>query len=169
MREGREPGTGRFTAGNAVHLDGGRRAQAAAADKLRTALLQSVSPADIRAVAAALVRKARGGSVSAAALLFDRLLGKVAVPIDLHLNDATSPADMAEDELIAAFTAAGLALPPGVAARAEDRRRARGIIDGTAREVPAQTPTAAGPDGTATNAGGDAVREAVGSQQKRES
>jgi hypothetical protein len=43
---------------------------------LRAALLEAVTPEDIRAVAHALVRRAKMGEVQAIRELFDRLLGK---------------------------------------------------------------------------------------------
>lgn len=44
--------------------------------KLRTALIEAVSPADMRAIVAALIEKAKTGDVIAARVLFDRVLGK---------------------------------------------------------------------------------------------
>jgi hypothetical protein len=46
-------------------------------------LLQAVSPADLRGAVRRLVGAARNGEVSAAKLLFDRLLGP-AVPLDIE-------------------------------------------------------------------------------------
>lgn len=60
---------GRFTKGNKCAR--GRRVT-----ELRRALLAAVTPDDMAEIAARLVEMAKGGDLSAAALLFDRVLGK---------------------------------------------------------------------------------------------
>ncbi len=61
--------------------EGNRRA--AKVQTLRSALLQAVSPADLRGVVRRLADAAKNGEVSAAKLLFDRLLGP-ALPLDIE-------------------------------------------------------------------------------------
>lgn len=64
---------GRFTPGNSGGPGNPHAAQVA---KLRAALLEAVTPQDLRAVVAALVKAAKGGSVPAARELMERILGK---------------------------------------------------------------------------------------------
>lgn len=65
-------GKGRFTRGN---KGGPGNPYARRVGRLRSALLDAVTPEDLREVAAALVREAKGGSVPAAREIIDRLLG----------------------------------------------------------------------------------------------
>lgn len=62
-------GRGRFTKGN-------KCGQGRKVTELRRALLAAVTPDDLACVAARLMEMAKGGDLDAAALLFDRLLGK---------------------------------------------------------------------------------------------
>jgi len=64
---------GRFTRGNA---GGPGNPHAAHVAKLRSALLDAVTPEDMRAVARALIAKAKRGDVAAARELCERTLGK---------------------------------------------------------------------------------------------
>ena len=63
---------GRFTTGNPGG-PGNPHAQKVA--RLRSALLAAVTEDDIREVIEALVKKAKGGDIVAARILFDRVLG----------------------------------------------------------------------------------------------
>lgn len=65
-------GRGRFVRGN---KGGPGNPYARRIGRLRSALLDAVTPEDLREVAAALVREAKGGSVPAAREIIDRLLG----------------------------------------------------------------------------------------------
>ena len=56
---------------------------AAKVQKLRSGLLKAVSVADLQAVVKRLIDAAKGGDVSAAKLLFDRLLGPP-LPLDIE-------------------------------------------------------------------------------------
>ena len=71
--------SGRFTPGNP---GGPGNPHAAQVGRLRSALLDAVTPEDMRAVALALVEKARAGDIAAARVLFDRVLGK---PVEADL------------------------------------------------------------------------------------
>jgi len=64
---------GRFTTGN---TGGPGNPYAQQVGRLRSALMSAVTEDDIRAVVEALVKKARKGDVTAARVLFDRVLGK---------------------------------------------------------------------------------------------
>ena len=76
---GRDRLTGRFTKGNAGG-PGNPHAQQVA--RLRSALLDAVSEADIAAIVEKLVSLARDGDTVAARILFDRVLGR---PIEADL------------------------------------------------------------------------------------
>lgn len=66
--------SGRFTVGNRAAA--GRAApHAARVAALRAALLKAIKPADVRAIAKALIEKARAGDLRAIRELFDRVLG----------------------------------------------------------------------------------------------
>jgi len=75
---GRDEG-GRFAVGNP---GGPGNPHAVQVGRLRSALLDAVTPEDMRAVALALVEKAKGGDIAAARVLFDRVLGK---PVEADL------------------------------------------------------------------------------------
>jgi hypothetical protein len=77
--EGGRDAHGRFGKGN---LGGPGNPFARQVAALRTALLASVTAADIEAVAQALVRQAKEGNVAAAKLLLSYTLGKPAAPVD---------------------------------------------------------------------------------------
>ena len=77
--DGNRDSTGRFIAGNKASKGNPLGPMVA---KLRSCLLNSVSEADMRAIVAALVEKAKRGDVSAASLLFDRCLGK---PLEIDI------------------------------------------------------------------------------------
>lgn len=70
---------GRFTAGNA---GGPGNPHAAQVGRLRSALVSAVTEEDMREVITALVDKAKAGSIAAARVLFDRVLGK---PVEADL------------------------------------------------------------------------------------
>jgi hypothetical protein len=74
---GRDSG-GRFAKGNA---GGPGNPHARRVARLRSALLRAVTPADLKAVLAALVKKAKRGDVAAARELLDRLFGKGTAPV----------------------------------------------------------------------------------------
>ena len=71
--DGNRDSAGRFIVGNKASKGNPLGPMVA---KLRSCLLNSVSEAEMRAIVAALVEKAKRGDVSAASLLFDRCLGK---------------------------------------------------------------------------------------------
>ena len=75
----RRDGNGRFTAGNP---GGPGNPHARKVGQLRATLLETVSVDDMRAVAAKLVERARGGELPAIRELFDRTLGK---PVEADL------------------------------------------------------------------------------------
>src|SRR5262245_43562264 len=87
---GRSEG-GRFGAGNSFAKGNplNQRVQ-----KLRCALLRSLTSKDVRDVAAALLKKARKGDVQAAKELFDRALGKPRQSIELE-GEGVSAASIA--------------------------------------------------------------------------
>ena len=70
-KPGRAP-NGRFATGNKLGVGNPLAGRAA---KLRSALLQSVSEADVRSITKALVQAARGGDVAAVKLLLSYTLG----------------------------------------------------------------------------------------------
>ncbi len=76
---GRSP-KGRFAPGNKI---GKGNPHASKVHKLRSGLLKSVKVADLQGVMKKLVDAAKGGDVSAAKLLFDRLLGPP-LPLDIE-------------------------------------------------------------------------------------
>lgn len=53
-------------------------------DRLREALLEVVTPADLAAIAKELVQAARGGDVAAAKVVFDVTLGPQSRPDERH-------------------------------------------------------------------------------------
>ncbi|MDA1052329.1 MAG: hypothetical protein O3C40_17870 [Planctomycetota bacterium] len=71
---------GRFSTGNA---GGPGNPQAKKVAALRTSLLASVTPADLRGAVKALIRKAKTGDVPAIRELLDRTLGKPASSVEL--------------------------------------------------------------------------------------
>lgn len=70
---------GRFTVGNG---GGPGNPHATQVGRLRSALLSAVTEEDMRDVVRALAKKAKGGDVAAARVLFDRVLGR---PIEADL------------------------------------------------------------------------------------
>ena len=79
--EGREAGTGRFTAGNKF---GRGNKLAAEVHNLRRAMFAAVTPEDVQAAMKALVAEGRAGNVVAIKELLDRLVGK---PIELDYQE----------------------------------------------------------------------------------
>ena len=91
MTEGRDEG-GKFTSGNQAAA-GARRSRA---HELRSWFRDAVTEEDLQAVAAALVAKAKEGDTRAAALLLDRLYGRVRrEPVTLPSGGETPGALMA--------------------------------------------------------------------------
>jgi len=74
---GERDNRGRFTQGNA---GGPGNPHAQQVSRLRSALLSSVTEADIEAIIHALIDKAKAGSIAAARVLFDRTVGKPLEP-----------------------------------------------------------------------------------------
>lgn len=72
----RDPRTGHFLPGNKAAIWGGNP-HAEKVVVLRQALVDAVSPDDIRAVVVAMVAEAKAGNVLAANLILDRTIGKV--------------------------------------------------------------------------------------------
>ena len=72
--DGRDPGTGRFLPGNP---GGSGNPLAKRVAELRIALLDAVTPDDLRAAVGALIDKAKSGDVAAIRELLDRCIGKV--------------------------------------------------------------------------------------------
>ncbi len=70
---GRETATGRFAAGNTFGEGNPHHKRVA---ELRSALLDAISPEDLRAIVEQLVQKAKSGDVVAAREVLDRALGK---------------------------------------------------------------------------------------------
>lgn len=77
----RDPQTGRFLPGNGGG-PGNPHGQRVAA--LRSAMLETVTPADMVAVAKELIRAARGGDVAAMKVFFERTLGR---PLEADILD----------------------------------------------------------------------------------
>jgi hypothetical protein len=70
-------------------------------------MVASVTPADIRAVMASLVKEASSGDVAAAKLLFDRVIGKMAVESSggvQMLESAAGPVVLEDSDLPALHT-----------------------------------------------------------------
>lgn len=82
--EGRDPQSGQFLRGN--KLARGNRHQERIT-RLRTALLDAVTPGDMRKVIKRLVTKAKAGDMQAAKLLLDRLYGRAPQAIQLLVHD----------------------------------------------------------------------------------
>jgi len=64
---------GRFIAGNDIGIGNPHAKQVS---RLRSALLDAITPADMKAIISALIEKAKAGDVHAASVLFERVLGK---------------------------------------------------------------------------------------------
>ena len=77
----RDPSTGRFVKGNA---GGPGNPHAGRVGQLRTAMLDTVTAEDVRAITRKLVELARGGDVRAMKEIFDRSLGR---PIEMDIVD----------------------------------------------------------------------------------
>jgi len=73
-------GRGRFVPGHAGLSPG--NPHAAQVSRLRAALLEAVTPEDLRAIVRVLIRMARKGSLPAIKELFERVLGK---PVELDI------------------------------------------------------------------------------------
>ena len=73
--------SGRFAKGNA---GGPGNPHAKRVAEFREAIMDAVSIADLKAVAKALVRRAREGDIAAARELFDRVLGK-SPPVEIEV------------------------------------------------------------------------------------
>jgi hypothetical protein len=71
--------SGRFAAGN---KGGPGNPHARRVAELRAALLEAVTPADMKAIVAKLVRKAKAGDIRAAREIIERTLGK---PVEFDL------------------------------------------------------------------------------------
>ena len=80
-RDNGRDGRGRFAPGN---RGGPGNPHAAQVSRLRSALLDAITPDDMRAIISALIGKARSGDVHAASVLFERVLGK---PLELDIID----------------------------------------------------------------------------------
>lgn len=109
-RNGRTAG-GQFAKGNS---GGPGNPHGKRVAELRAALLEAVTPADIAAVAKALVLRAKQGEVPAIRELLDRLVGRAVPPADSD-SDGTAPE-----------------LPPEIRARAREiiaRRLGPGRIE----------------------------------------
>ena len=80
--------SGKFAAGNRF---GKGNPHARRVQQLRTAILDAVTPDDVKAIVAGLIEAAKSGDVAAAKLLLDRCLGKVVaadnVPFNLDGDD----------------------------------------------------------------------------------
>lgn len=76
----RDPVTGYFRPGNKLGRGNPHAARVAA---LRAALLEAVTPDDVRAAVRALIDQARAGDVVAIRELLDRTVGKATLPVDL--------------------------------------------------------------------------------------
>ena len=72
-------GRGRFAPGN---RGGPGNPHAAQVSRLRSALLDAITPDDMRAIISALIEKAKAGDVHAASVLFERVLGK---PLEIDI------------------------------------------------------------------------------------
>ncbi|MEX0775079.1 MAG: hypothetical protein WD042_05120 [Phycisphaeraceae bacterium] len=97
---GRDAG-GRFARGNP---GGPGNPHAAHVARLRSALLDAVTPEDVQAVAAALLAQAKQGDVMAVRELLNRLLGQSPVSVKAEVSSPVAP--------IAADVAALKTLPP---------------------------------------------------------
>jgi len=70
---------GRFIVGNDIGIGNPHAKQVA---RLRSALLDAITPADMKAIISALIEKAKAGDVHAASVLFERVLGK---PLEIDI------------------------------------------------------------------------------------
>ena len=80
---GRDPATGKFLAGNAF-AQGNPHAKRVG--ELRTAMLEAVTPRDLRAIVKKLIAQAKAGDVIAAREVLDRSLGKASQTIYAELR-----------------------------------------------------------------------------------
>jgi hypothetical protein len=83
---------GRFAPGNA---GGPGNLYAARVGELRGALLDAVTPEDLRAVVRALVDAAKGGDVTAAKVLFERVLGR---PLEADILERLEAVEQAVEQ-----------------------------------------------------------------------
>jgi hypothetical protein len=122
---GRDPG-GRFSAGNP---GGSGNPFARQVAQLRSALLEAVTPDDVRTIVLALVKKARKGDLVAAREVLDRCIGRPTQPVDLDLGGETllsqkSLEQMTDEELLTMAVESGIDVPAGFRLR-YDQLRAR--------------------------------------------
>ncbi len=99
---GREAATGRFAAGNTFGQGNPHHRRVA---ELRSALLDAISPEDLRAIVEQLVQKAKAGDVAAAREVLDRIFGKASQPIEVGLGRSfptlTEEQQRRADEIVA--------------------------------------------------------------------
>lgn len=85
--EDRDRRTGHFLPGNKAHMSDPMRLKCSA---LKRALMDSVTPDDIREVLGAMVREAKEGNVFAANLVLDRTMGKVQPATEADAEDVAA-------------------------------------------------------------------------------
>ena len=84
---------GRFTRGNSC-ARGNPFAKKVA--RLRSALLQAITPADVRAIIKKVIKRARGGDLAAAKEVFDRAVGR---PVELDFLEKIENLERILDEI----------------------------------------------------------------------
>jgi hypothetical protein len=99
---------GRFAPGNRA---GRGNPHAARVSALRSALLDAVTPDDLRAVVAALVDRAKGGDVAAARELLDRAIGKPPAVLGVVTEPVPEPGGWVLTDEDRALFVALLAIP----------------------------------------------------------
>ena len=84
---GRDPASGRFAARNTFGQGNPNHRRVA---ELRAALLDAVSPEDLRAIVGKLIERAKAGDLACARELFDRIYGRSTQPIvgDVEVSTA---------------------------------------------------------------------------------
>ena len=87
-------GKGRFTPGNP---GGPGNPHAARTARLRSALLDAVTPEDVQTVARRMVEEAKAGNVQAGRELLDRVLGKAHQTRTVTRQDERTPAQLLEE------------------------------------------------------------------------
>ncbi len=97
---GRDPATGRFGGGNTFGQGNPHHKRVA---DLRSALLEAISPEDLRAILKKLIEQAKAGDVAAAKEVLDRIFGRATQPIEVggSFPELTEDQQRRADEIVA--------------------------------------------------------------------
>jgi hypothetical protein len=120
--EGRDA-QGRFTKGNSGGPGNPHVSQTA---KLRAALLEAVTPEDIREIALKMVKNAKAGNMIATKELLERTIGPAKLTMDLNVqtpSDGSYLDNLPDEELAQMIIDGGLELPPILAAKIKLQNR----------------------------------------------